>query len=138
MTNRGPSFVTFPQQQPDTLGSEGALKSALRELAVIRRILSVMSVSILMTGLQAHAQFNGNIQGVILDPNGAAVAGATVSLSNVDTGITATTLSSDTGNYRFNSLEPGNYVIKASANGFESTEVKVTLQTSQTWASMQA
>ncbi len=101
-------------------------------VSIRRHVLLVLGLLFLIFGTRAHAQFNGNIQGVVLDPSGAAVAGASVNLTNVDTGITATIKTSESGNYRFNSLEPGNYVIRATATGFEAAEVKVTMQTSQT------
>ncbi len=88
----------------------------------------------LMCSATVYAQYNGNIQGVILDPSGAAVANATVVLSNLDTGINMQTRSSDSGNYRFSSLEPGNYVVSVSASGFDHAEVRTTLETSQTLA----
>lgn len=80
----------------------------------------------------SFAQFSGNIQGVVLDSSGAGVADAKVELRNLDTGIMLTTTSSGSGNYRFNSLEPGRYVITASKNGFKTTEVNLTLETAET------
>jgi hypothetical protein len=97
-----------------------------------RHVLLVLGLFFLICGAQAHAQFNSNIQGVVVDPSGAVVAGASVNLSNVDTGISSTAKTSESGNYRFNSLEPGNYFIKATSSGFEPSEVKITLQSSQT------
>jgi hypothetical protein len=51
-------------------------------------------------------------QGVVLDQSGAAVPGASVVLTNVDTGI-AQRAQSAIQNYRFNSLEPGNYLVES-------------------------
>lgn len=87
---------------------------------------------LLISARPANSQFNGNIQGVILDPAGAAVPAAIVVLTNVDTGIASETKSTDSGNYRFSSLEPGTYLVKVTAQGFETAEVHVTLQTAQT------
>jgi hypothetical protein len=77
------------------------------------------------------AQFSGNIQGVVTDTAGAVVSQATVEVKNVDTGVTSQTKASDTGTYRFNSLEPGNYVISAHAPGFKQADVTVKLGTAQ-------
>jgi hypothetical protein len=79
-----------------------------------------------------YAQFSGNIQGVISDPSGASVNGASVQLRNVDTGVTSGTKTSDSGNYRFSSLQPGKYVVSAEAGGFRKTEVNLTLSTAET------
>jgi hypothetical protein len=86
-----------------------------------------------LTGACCYAQtvFSGNIQGVISDPSGAAIPSASVGLRNVDTGVTATATSSSSGNYRFSSLAPGNYIVSAEASGFRKTEVKVTLETNE-------
>jgi Carboxypeptidase regulatory-like domain len=84
--------------------------------------------------VSAYAQYNGNIQGVILDPAGAAVANATVLLTNQENGVRQQIRSGDSGNYRFSSLEPGPYVVKVSATGFNDAIVKTNLETSQTLA----
>ncbi len=88
-------------------------------------------VAAVLSNICCYAQFSGNIQGVISDASGAVVAGASVSLRNIDTGVEATTTTSGSGNYRFSSLEPGHYVVTAQASGFRATEVTLTLGTSE-------
>ena len=66
------------------------------------------------------------------DASGAVVSGAAIELRNVDTGIEKATITSDSGNYRFNSLDPGRYVVSASKSGFRTTEVSLTLGTAET------
>jgi hypothetical protein len=80
----------------------------------------------------AHAQYSSNVQGFVLDSSGAAISGATVTLQNVDTGIQNTTNTTAAGNYRFSSVQPGNYVVSVAVSGFKRTEVKFTLSTGQT------
>lgn len=80
----------------------------------------------------ARAQFTSNVQGFVLDPGGAVVAGATVSLRNADTGVLNATKTGDGGNYRFSSLPPGNYVMSVEASGFKKTEVSFALSTGET------
>jgi len=87
---------------------------------------------LLCLSLAAYAQYSSNIQGVVSDPAGAAINGASVELRNVDTGVSASTKTSDSGNYRFNSLPPGNYVISAEFQGFRKTEARFVLSTSET------
>jgi hypothetical protein len=51
-----------------------------------RRALCLSSLLILFfSGLPCFAQYSGNIQGVVSDPAGAAINGASVELHNVDT-----------------------------------------------------
>ena len=98
-----------------------------------KRFYTALCLLALVAGAGCYAQtvFSGNIQGVISDPSGAVVPSATVMLRNVDTGVTATTTSSTSGNYRFSELPPGNYVVSAEASGFQRAEVKLTLETNQ-------
>jgi Carboxypeptidase regulatory-like domain len=96
---------------------------------VLGLVLSSLAFSV-----AAHAQYNGNIQGVILDPAGAAVANATVILTNQENGISQQIKSSGSGNYRFSSLEPGPYLVRVSAAGFDDSQVNTNLETSQTLA----
>ena len=67
----------------------------------------------------------GDISGTIVDPNGAAVSGATVKVTSKDTGTTATTITSGTGLYRFSLLKPGTYTVAVSASGFKATTATV-------------
>jgi Carboxypeptidase regulatory-like domain len=98
-----------------------------------RHCLRPLSLLILFLGtLPCFAQYSGNIQGVVSDPAGAAINGAAVLLRNLDTGVTATTTTTDSGNYRFSSLPPGNYRVAAEANGFRKAEANFALNTSGT------
>ena len=54
-------------------------------------------------------EFRATVTGAITDPNGAAVAGATVSIQNVETNVTATVTTNDEGLYTFPLLLPGRY-----------------------------
>ena len=60
--------------------------------------------------------------GRVTDPSGAAVANATVTLKNEDTGATQTATSNGTGAYRFSLLNPGHYDVSAAAQGFRGRE----------------
>jgi Carboxypeptidase regulatory-like domain len=88
--------------------------------------------SLLFSGVLCFGQYSSNIQGVVSDPSGAAINGASIELRNVDTGVSAVTKTTETGNYRFSSLPPGNYVVSAEANGFRKTEANFVLETSET------
>ncbi len=99
----------------------------------LRRRLRLSSLVILFLGtVPCFAQYSSNIQGVVSDPAGAAINGASVVLRNLDTGVTATTITSDSGNYRFSSLPPGNYAVAAESNGFRKAEANFALNTSET------
>jgi hypothetical protein len=89
-------------------------------------------IFILLTALMSHAQYSGNVQGVVTDPSDAAITNASVHLRNVDTGIEQSTTTGNSGTYRFSSLPPGNYVVSAEATNFRKAESQFTLSTSET------
>ena len=63
-----------------------------------------------------HAQTtNGSIQGTVSDPNGGAVAGASVTARNLDTGLTHATSTTDAGIYSLPNLPPGRYSVTVEA-----------------------
>jgi acylphosphatase len=57
--------------------------------------------------------------GRVLDPQGAAVSGATVVIRNAETGVSQTIRTNDTGYYEGNLLMPGQYEISAEMAGFK-------------------
>jgi Carboxypeptidase regulatory-like domain len=66
---------------------------------------------------------SASLSGTIKDPVGAIVPDATVTLRNVDTSVSTTTVSNGDGNYTFQNLNPGNYTVEATAKGFQLIQV---------------
>ncbi len=66
---------------------------------------------------------SGTISGVVTDPQGAVVPGASITIKNLDTGLVRAVLSDDAGNYRVVGLPPGNYEVRVEHRGFN-TEVR--------------
>ncbi|MDQ3347751.1 MAG: carboxypeptidase-like regulatory domain-containing protein, partial [Acidobacteriota bacterium] len=60
----------------------------------------------------------GTLQGRVSDSSGGVVPGATIEVSNVNTGITSPTTSNEEGNYRVPFLNPGTYRITVALDGF--------------------
>ena len=98
---------------------------------LLLRLVRFFSV-VALAAVGCLAQYSGNIQGMITDPTGAAISGGSVRLLNQDIAVTVTATTSSTGNYRFNSLQPGRYTVTAEAAGFQTTAVNLTLSTSET------
>lgn len=67
----------------------------------------------------AEAQFRAAVQGTVTDATGAAVPGATVVVTNQDTGVARETVTSATGFYQVSGLPPGTYRVSASLTGFK-------------------
>ncbi len=60
----------------------------------------------------------GRISGTVRDANGVAVAGATITITNQETGATRVVRSSATGAYEATDLPPGLYTVSADLQGF--------------------
>ena len=83
--------------------------------------LLLLCVSLLFASALVFAQSQastGDIEGRVLDPQGAAVPNATVTAKSNETGLEKTTTSDDEGTYRFVLLPPGTYTLSASARNF--------------------
>jgi len=63
----------------------------------------------------------GSIVGVVEDPSGAVVPGATLTLTNVATGIARDIVADDQGRYTAVNMPPGTYTITVTAPGFRTT-----------------
>ena len=62
---------------------------------------------------------NGTITGTVTDSTGALVAGAAVTVTNTDTGMANSTVSTGTGNYTAPNLQPGPYSVTITSAGFK-------------------
>jgi hypothetical protein len=88
------------------------------------RVLSGLSVGIWLLSSAADVSgqtFQGGLRGAVKDAQGV-IPGATVTLTNENTGVSRDTVTNDSGEYSFQALDPGIYGIKASVTGFKSFE----------------
>ena len=76
---------------------------------------------------------NGNIQGTVVDPGNAAVAGATVTARNMDTGLTSSAATTSAGLYALPNLPPGRYALTVESKNMKKyTREGVTVPTNST------
>ena len=74
----------------------------------------------IISGATAFAQqITGSVTGSVVDPSGAVIVAAKVTLTNTGTSETQTTASDTAGNFRFLLLPPGTYTIEGSVAGFK-------------------
>src|SRR3984893_7955112 len=66
--------------------------------------------------------YEGRILGTVSDSSGASVVGAKVEIANVDTGITRSLESNETGEYVAPNLQPGQYTVTVQAPGFKKVQ----------------
>ncbi len=94
-------------------------------------LLACMFLALGVT-IPAGAQTFGEITGTVRDPSGAVISGAAVTITNVATNATRSTVSNEAGVYSFPSLPPGTYSVRAEKEGFKSvTHAGIQLQVQQ-------
>ncbi len=78
---------------------------------------ALIIVSFVATGLAQ--QISANLRGTVVDPSGAAVAGATLTATQTETGLARSTSTDRSGSYTLLELPVGHYRVRAEAKGFE-------------------
>ena len=72
--------------------------------------------------LLAQGETTSAIVGSVSDRTGAAIAGATVSITGTDNGMKRSVRTDDAGRFNFPQLKPGSYSVRAEAAGFEARQ----------------
>ena len=86
--------------------------------------LVVMSLFVALTGsLMGQTVETGVLRGKITDLSGSVVVNATVTATSAENGETRSTRTREDGSYQFDSLPPGEYVLKIEGPGFKTLEI---------------
>jgi hypothetical protein len=102
--------------------SRFVVKTAARNIGKALQVLGGTLV-VLLLSLPAYSQGTaGHILGAITDSNGGAIAGATVTVLDVQRGTTRTLTTDESGAYNAPNLIPGTYKVRAEFKGFRVTE----------------
>ena len=88
-----------------------------RHRLLVRAALGVLLL-VLLGGGRATGSVTASISGTVKDSGGSVIVGATVTATNVETGIHRTTLSNQDGYYSFQSLPLGHYDVEVKQTGF--------------------
>ena len=85
---------------------------------------TIIAAVVLVLSMQAvaHGQSDGRFSGVVLDPSGAVVAGATVVVKNERTGAERSVVTDAGGRYIVTGLAPSSYTITVKAGNFAPLE----------------
>jgi len=92
----------------------------------MRNVLLTAPLLLAWAGL-LFAQSSGTINGRVTGPAGAAVPGATVAVTNVDTGVNRNTFTNAEGLYSVPALDPGTYRVRIEKSGFAPTTRAMTV-----------
>src|SRR5215213_8047654 len=104
------TFTAFPKRTKHT----NALRTA--------PYLAPLFLAVLLVPAVTWAQvLYGSLVGNVTDPNGAAVSGAKVELTNVATGDVSNVMTDDRGAYSLNDLQVGVYKVAISRSSFKTT-----------------
>ena len=93
-------------------------------IAIIACLLAVW-LGFGQTGISA------SLGGAVTDASGALIPGVEVTATNTGTGVTGTAITNESGTYRFPSLQPGPYEVKAALAGFQTQTFRLSLGTAQ-------
>ncbi len=106
-------------------------------MGAYRKLLCLTAIStaiLILLTIPAVAQLpTATILGVANDSSGGVVPGATVTITNVDTGLKRTVKTGDDGSYRVSELPVGHYEVRGEHPGFKTeTRRGITLEVTQT------
>ena len=98
----------------------------------MNRVLVIAAAILIGIGapVSARAQASGQINGAVTDASGGVLPGVTVEATNAGTGAVRTAVTGADGLYTIPLLPPGNYTVKASLQGFRTSQregVRVTV-----------
>jgi len=100
-------------------------------MRIFIRLFTTAMLCLLFLPISSLAQFeNGSIVGIVRDSSGAVVPDATITVTNIATGIVSTRTSNATGEYEVPALRVGQYNVLIAKPGFASvtaTDVAVTI-----------
>ena len=100
--------------------------TAIQRIGLPRPIAALLAaaallVAMIATPAGAQERFSG-LTGTVTDASGAVLPGATVAITNKETGKVFTAVTGADGVYRVLDLEPGRYSVKVELSGFATTE----------------
>ncbi|MFN3864622.1 MAG: carboxypeptidase regulatory-like domain-containing protein [Erythrobacter sp.] len=87
-------------------------------------VVSLAATTTFVAAPAAAQQITTGVEGQVTDENGNAISGALVTITNTANNTTRTTTTDGSGAFRVVSLQPGNYAITVTADGYEGQTVE--------------
>lgn len=85
----------------------------------MKRMACLLAALLMLVSLVSAQEARCTIQGNVKDPQGGLIAGATITITNIDTKTIVDLKSTSGGRYIAPLLKPGNYTVTAEASGFK-------------------
>src|SRR5262245_40837398 len=110
--------------------AKGGRKDYFMTLAYVRRFMSARALSLVfaLTAPLVPAQSSLQLDGRVTDPDKAGVSGAAVTLIARDNRSRATVTTAGDGNFRFDRVAAGDYLIEVRASGFAKSVKAVSIK----------
>jgi hypothetical protein len=98
--------------------SPRVLRSSCLSLKPATHVIWIAAIAGSLCACPVFAQYRASIQGVVTDPSGAVIPGATLILTNNATNEKQTVQSNGEGVYNFSALPPGTFTLEVEHTGF--------------------
>src|SRR5262245_37868642 len=88
-------------------------------MGILRRVISILGLLLLLMQPVWAQVTTATVYGTVLDPTGARIPGASINLTQQETGTVSTKLTTETGEFQFDFVRPGTYTISIELPGFK-------------------
>src|SRR3954468_16005102 len=93
----------------------------------------LVTMWIVVVASAAAQSYYGTLKGSVMDQQGASIAGATVTLTDVSTHISRNVVTNGSGEYVFSAVDPGTFTLTVAATNFQgSIQKNIVVATQQT------
>jgi len=90
----------------------------------LKNLAVALLAALMVVGTGVAQTSKGILAGVVRDPSGAVIPGATVTVTNQDTGEARIVKSESSGSFRVDAISPGNYTVRVEVPGFQQFSAK--------------
>jgi len=87
------------------------------------KFILVVTLVLSAIGSAAAQTSKGFVTGVVEDQNGAAIANASIKITNLTTGVSRDSVADSSGSFRIDAVDPGAYRLEATAQGFKTAKL---------------
>src|SRR5271166_4082837 len=106
--------------------SSSTLSCVRSRLGAGWQLVAVLAIGLvsLCLPMRLNAQALSGINGTVTDTSGAAIEGASVKITNVDTNVSRTVETTSAGTFYITDLIPGTYDVRVEKSGFQASVQK--------------